>query len=272
MKIILSRKGFDSSPSNGGCASPILPDGTLLSMPIPNLNRSSGLKYSELSIQNYSYDDIWKQLGPSHYVPDCCCHLDPDIRCVDRAVPIHDWKPAFGQVDRAQTHLQNQKVRIGDIFLFFGWFKRTEYSHKSSIQYLQGAPNQHIIYGYLQIGKILIGDMLRDYYWHPHAKFDENEKGNTLYLPTEHLTLAGQATNMPGYGCFQYSEKLVLTAPGSDLRSIWQVPEWFKNVNISYHSKNSFINGYFQSVHKGQEFVIEDSPNNESWLKSLISD
>ena len=33
MKIILSRKGFDSS--NGGCPSPIMPDGTLLSMPIP---------------------------------------------------------------------------------------------------------------------------------------------------------------------------------------------------------------------------------------------
>ncbi|MBO4456467.1 MAG: hypothetical protein J5802_01965 [Butyrivibrio sp.] len=34
MKIILSRKGFDST--NGGCASPIMPDGTLLSMPIPS--------------------------------------------------------------------------------------------------------------------------------------------------------------------------------------------------------------------------------------------
>ena len=33
MKIILSRKGFDSS--NGGIPSPIMPDGTLISMPIP---------------------------------------------------------------------------------------------------------------------------------------------------------------------------------------------------------------------------------------------
>jgi len=33
MKIILSRKGFDSSV--GGCASPILPDGKMLSLPIP---------------------------------------------------------------------------------------------------------------------------------------------------------------------------------------------------------------------------------------------
>ena len=34
MKVILSRKGFDSM--NGSCPSPIMPDGTLLSMPIPS--------------------------------------------------------------------------------------------------------------------------------------------------------------------------------------------------------------------------------------------
>lgn len=35
MKIILSRKGFDSS--YGGYPSPILPDGSLLSIPIPSM-------------------------------------------------------------------------------------------------------------------------------------------------------------------------------------------------------------------------------------------
>jgi hypothetical protein len=34
VKIILSRKGFDSAA--GGYANPILPDGTLLSLPIPD--------------------------------------------------------------------------------------------------------------------------------------------------------------------------------------------------------------------------------------------
>ena len=41
--MILSRKGFDSK--NGGIASPILPDGTLLSLPIPQEN---GREYEEL--------------------------------------------------------------------------------------------------------------------------------------------------------------------------------------------------------------------------------
>ena len=35
MKIILSRKGFDSSPASGGVPSPILPDGALCPLPIP---------------------------------------------------------------------------------------------------------------------------------------------------------------------------------------------------------------------------------------------
>ena len=34
MKVIFSRKGFDSG--FGGMPSPVLPDGTMLSMPIPS--------------------------------------------------------------------------------------------------------------------------------------------------------------------------------------------------------------------------------------------
>ena len=53
MKIILSRKGFDSS--NGGCPSPILPDGTLLSMPIPSNDRDT---YETLSCRGVNYADL----------------------------------------------------------------------------------------------------------------------------------------------------------------------------------------------------------------------
>ena len=49
MKVILSRKGFDSS--NGGCPSPILSDGTLLSLPIPSADRDT---YDDLSYQSVS--------------------------------------------------------------------------------------------------------------------------------------------------------------------------------------------------------------------------
>jgi len=45
MKVILSRKGFDSG--TGGYPSPILPDGTLLSLPIPDA--TSDIKYSDIN-------------------------------------------------------------------------------------------------------------------------------------------------------------------------------------------------------------------------------
>ena len=51
MKLVLSRKGMDSAA--GGMASPILPDGTLLSLPIPD--NDSGLKYSDVAYDGKSY-------------------------------------------------------------------------------------------------------------------------------------------------------------------------------------------------------------------------
>ena len=49
MKVILSRKGMDSEA--GGMASPILPDGTLLSLPISDENSNQqygGLYYGDI--------------------------------------------------------------------------------------------------------------------------------------------------------------------------------------------------------------------------------
>ena len=50
MKLILSRKGFDSSFAD--MPSPILPDGTLLSIPIPSDDKIS---YEELNYNGKSY-------------------------------------------------------------------------------------------------------------------------------------------------------------------------------------------------------------------------
>lgn len=53
MKVVLSRKGVDSQ--YGKLASPILPDGTLLSLPIPS---DDELTYSEIKWNGSSYWDI----------------------------------------------------------------------------------------------------------------------------------------------------------------------------------------------------------------------
>ena len=111
-KIILSRKGFDSA--NGGMPSPILPDGSLLSLPIPFDEES--LKYADLFFGDKSYQEIIRELKPGFNKEKC--HLDPDLYPKIMNNRHEMWNACFGQSHAAQTHLENNKVDAGDIFLF----------------------------------------------------------------------------------------------------------------------------------------------------------
>src|ERR1044072_1353050 len=78
MKLILSRKGFDSS--FGGCASPIFEDDTFVSLPIPE--KSGRLRFSEIEGKHRIGSIVegltrWrnKSVKASDHV-----HLDPDLR------------------------------------------------------------------------------------------------------------------------------------------------------------------------------------------------
>ena len=123
MKVILSRKGFDSS--NGGIPSPILPDGTLLSLPIPA--KVDTVTFDQLCYGGVSYASILSQLrGKEDKRNHFNCHLDPDIREDVYPENIANWQAAFGQIKSAQGVLKNQGVGEGDLFLFFGWFRQTE--------------------------------------------------------------------------------------------------------------------------------------------------
>jgi len=120
MKIIISRKGFDSS--YGGAASPILPDGTLLSLPIP---LESHISYGELHVNGHSLGRIVEDLTRGQITGRHGAHLDPDLTAC--AYPRRPgWRSLFGQVGAAQSHLARSGVDIGDLFLFFGWFRQTE--------------------------------------------------------------------------------------------------------------------------------------------------
>lgn len=268
MKVILSRKGFDSE--NGGCPSPILEDGTLLSMPIPQSDDK--MQYSDIQFNGISYAKFWKQLSPINYQSNTHhCHLDPDIRTGIRKNTINDWKPAFGQGGAAQSHLENQGVAIGDIFLFFGWFRQVE-CIAGKFHYAKNAEDLHVIYGYMQIDKILKHQDIKKYYWHPHANFTGDCGDlNALYIPSRHLVINGTDTGLRGFGTLNYDKKRVLTVPGM-LRTRWKVPFWFKQINISYHSEKSFKDGYFQSAARGQEFVISENPHLAKWVCNLIKD
>ena len=263
MKIILSRKGFDKG--TGGIPSPILPDGTLLSFPIPT-DEKTQFKLSDLHYKGQSYLDIMNQLYLNALPNDSYCHLDPDIR--EGVVEIEDWKPAFGQVDAAQTHLKNQKIAIGDLFLFFGWFRQTEYNIDGHLKYKKNAPDIQAIYGYLQISEILTEKSISDYPWHPHAS-PSYPHNNTLYIPSDKLTFNNKVTKKPGYGVLNYDISRVLTKEGFG-RSKWEILDWFNDVTISYHSETSIKDNYFQSARRGQEFVISENQKVSDWAKMII--
>ena len=261
-QVILSRKGFDDQ--YGGQASPILPDGTLLSLPIPA--KDDTMLFSELNHNDRNYLDLIKELNSKTKIKDkFTCHLDPDIRkeCLPRS---KKWKPLFGQSDSALGHLDNQGVGQGDVFLFFGTFRQTRWNC-GRLEYVKGAPSRHLIYGYLQVGKTYSDNFPKHSLYHSHttARFTQKSK-NAIFEASNSLSFM---SNLPGAACLSYHDELVLSKDGES-KSRWLLPDIFREVAISYHKKNSFKNGYFQSAAKGQEFVVSEGELLLEWVKNLI--
>lgn len=259
-RIILSRKGFDSQ--YGKIPSPIFPDGTLFSFPIPD---------DEKGVQ--TYEDLYcKSAGKSvaqllndltgESFKQSRCHFDPDINR-DTIIRTDKWKALFGQSGPAQGHLQNNGVGINDIFLFFGRFRPVEEKNKKW-QFIKGTKDKHLIFGYLQVGKIINlfkgEETLPWMAYHPHVNNDA--VNNTLYVASNNLSFFPE---LEGANILKYDVKRVLTKDGFSA-SRWDLPkDIFGNIHISYHSPKSWKNGYFQSAAKGQEFIITASKKVIDW-------
>jgi hypothetical protein len=139
MKLILSRKGFDSA--SGGQPSPIMPDGTLLSLPIPSEDR--GNSFSTLYYKGMSYLNIIDQLKTKNkFHGNEQCHLDPDLRqeLRDRE---EGWRASFGQMEAPLTHLRNQGVGVGDLFVI-GKFAPTKNGKVESTKNGKIQPSIHL--------------------------------------------------------------------------------------------------------------------------------
>ncbi len=267
MKVILSRKGMDSK--SGGMASPILPDGTLLSLPIPD--KTVGTAYKDLSYKGQSFEEIIRQLRPKFdFSKNPKCHLDPDIYedIKGRVAKKDEWKPAFGQHGVSAVHLDKFDVGIGDIFLFYGMFQKTMYQPDKTLYFVRNAPIVHIIYGYMKVRKILREKQeIEHYSWHPHG-VNSDRPNNRLYLPDT-------------YGTFQYDDSLVLTKRGQDNRRLWALPAFFgeDGISISWQGDNCPMlkDGYAElnSACRGQEFVVTASTPQQQrnlcdWVDRLI--
>ena len=279
MKIILSRKGFDSG--YGGYPSPILPDGRLISLPIPSSGDKT--KYNELNIKPFgTYYTLMLKLCTTikngntrdSLTAGTQCHLDPDIY-KDVIKRPAQWKGCFGQIGAAQCHLSNQDVSEDDIFLFFGWFRRTKYDDTGKLMSDRtDRAGIHLIYGFLEVGEIIrtrydsVPQWLKQ---HPHVldKGRFRDKSNTIYISKDTCSFNKK---IPGYGFFRFNQDLILTKKGMP-KSCWNLRKCFKNISISYHGANSkygWRGAYFQSAAKGQEFVIDANDEILTWTKKLI--
>lgn len=269
----MSRKGFDST--SGGYPSPILTDGTMLSFPIPDNN--SDIYYKDLKYKNFSYLELMSQLGIKKYNENSRVHLDPDINCSVMERKELRWEPIFGQCSSFATHLDKHKVNIGDIFIFFGWFRKT-IETDTGIKY---DPNdkqgRHIIWGYLEVGQIIKIDRIKKYpehyLAHPHFE-DRNRPNNTAYIATNKLSFS---LSLSGAGIFKFDESLVLSSEPSK-RTIWKLPKYFHpkyktimtyHLNINrWEQKDDYC--LLKCVDRGQEFVLYENPKIEQWAKDII--
>jgi hypothetical protein len=290
MRIILSRKGWDSTTDEQH-ASPIMPCGKLLSLPIPvtqiqNRQFEQGIPYSDLWFDGTPLSTMISQLAPNFDL-DQHAHLDPDLE-PDRIDRKPGWRGAFGQIGKAQGVLKDGGVKDGDLFLFFGRFRQAELNG-GQLSYPNPERSLHIIFGWLQVGRILdvvpdsFPQVLREYPWlqqHPHilnASVYRN-RHNTIYIASDILEIKNPNVNLGvwGSGTFScFNPSLQLTNPGQHLMSVWRLPPLTPPANYANQWIDNGDHGIFKSnVGRVQEFVFEVSDSQKekaiAWLKSLF--
>jgi hypothetical protein len=286
VRIILSRKGTDSK--NGGLPSPIFPDGRMVSLPIEGVP-GVDVTFRDLSLSDLNLGKVVGDLLGDEDAAFAAVHLDPDINRDLMNRPA-GWRAAFGQARGAQTHLSNQGVTTGDLFIFFGWFRNVEFQ-LGRWKYIRGAPDLHVAFGWLQVAEIAsIGrdatPLLKRYPWlarHPHVSHASDiGPSNTIYIAREDLELPGGGdTELSGAGAFRsFKDNYTLTWPGRT-RSVWRLPKWFFPAAgrdlLSYHKnlKRWEREGEYSRLHTvciGQEFVLNCNqyPESVAWAQSLI--
>ncbi len=238
MKIILSRKGFDSSA--GGGPSPIV-DGRTLSLPIPDSQRISRTSYGNLGLGRHAKRASRGKLSGRH-----ACHNDPMFPGDGRAL--------LGQCGAAQTHLANHNVGAGDLFLFFGLFRE------------EGDKPHHRFFGFLEVSEVVdltACDRAKRAelaaLGHPHAL--------GLHAANDTVYCGRGASRAPAV------DELRLTVREGP-PSLWRVPDFLRETGLSYHDRADrwLPGGRLQSVARGQEFVtdIGDRADARAWAARIV--
>jgi hypothetical protein len=281
MKLIISRKGFDAA--NGGCPSPILGDDFLCSLPIPD--DRAPVRYRNISFRGSRVGATVESLTRGRIDAGERAHLDPDLRS-DAVQRARGWRPIFGQAGAAQTHLARQKVGVGDLFLFFGAFRRAERDGDGkTFRFVRSAPKLHVIFGWMQVGEVrrVTDELAKEIPWarrHPHVAAAERHRNDTVYIASERLS--SLKLDASGAGVFaRLRPELTLTAtePYAGC-STWTLPRWMHpgaRTPLSYHGRlerwsESAESVQLRSVGRGQEFVLdlEEYPEAYEWLRGIF--
>jgi hypothetical protein len=295
-RIVLSRKGFDSSA--GGCASPIL-NGEMISLPIPEHNSLSRtaqaagkcpekhLTYRDLeATQGKSVAKLVAQLTKGKIKPTDCVHLDPDIRPALRYTKDAQLPLTYGQDNGSQTELSD--LRVGDLFLFFGWFRDICQFVPGSFRFATDGVDVHAIWGWLQIAERLDlpsnssrAQAIASH--HPHISHPANRNPNCLYVAGENLTFfqgyGGAGTFSKFHDGLRLSDKQTNLRSRKRLRSNWRLPAFFKTIHMTHHSLSDWelvgegILGR-GGAYPGQEFVFKTEGHEKQvaeWLEGIFS-
>ena len=261
----------------------------MVSLPIPDSR--CGPRYDAIATGSEQGDAatmgaLLAGLGRFDVGPRDTAHLDPDL--VRGALPRRrGWRPAFGQVGGSATTLVKHGVEVGDLFLFFGWFRRTDRAPDGGLRFARGAPDVHALFGWLQIGRILhpreAGDAPAWAADHPHV-VEPDRTNNTLYVAADELVVDGEALGVPGGGVFErFRADLQLTESGRS-RSNWLLPRCFAPQDdrppLSSHARADRWSDAdrrdqvrLASVARGQEFVLErrGGDGSRDWLRELFA-
>jgi predicted enzyme related to lactoylglutathione lyase len=240
---------------------------------------------SELGIAELKNAWVGDKFHRKIEVEDATGHLDPDLE--PRGRPAK-WRPMFGQVGDAQSHLENQGVGASDLFLFFGRFCRATraggFGGNGTATWMKGASSFHTLWGWLEVEKLIDvnkGDPPAPWAGaHPHfmhAKLWANTK-NVVYVAREHLSFE---PSLPGGGVFSRSRPIFqLTSENAKNSNDWELPAAFHPKNagasLSYHSDPKRWSEPFgdrvrlQTVGRGQEFVIDVTQGIQGWIEQLF--
>lgn len=260
MKIIFSRKGFDTG--SGGGPSPIL-EGVPVSLPIPS-GPSEPLRYCDLT------HPFAGPMGPIVEAATGGSRLATSWAHADPALPGAPGPAALGQQGVAQSHLDNQGAGVGDVFVFWGLFRAAPGTLE------RGHPDlrpHHRIFGSLSVEqKIVLGEnpdpedpRLASWKRHPHVARGPGMGNNTLWVGT-------------GRSAARADRGLRLTHLGATGPSLWQIPAWLTGTGMSYHDnadrwRQEGDVHYLQTVARGQEFVanIGDTADHaaHAWLAQI---